>query len=109
MPKYVLAYHQNGGRPGSMPESEEEMAEVMKAWEGWFGSIGESLVDGGNPIAFAKTVNSDGSVSDGAGANPLTGYSLVDAPDIDAAVEIAKGCPVLANDGNVEVAETIDM
>ncbi len=109
MPKYVLAYHQNGGQPGSMPESEEEMAEVMKAWEGWFGAIGANLVDGGNPIAFAKTVNSDGSVSDGAGANPLTGYSLVNAPDIDAAVEMAKGCPVLANDGNVEVAEAIDM
>lgn len=109
MPKYVLAYHQNAGTQGGMPESEEEMAAVMKAWEGWFGTIGPSLVDGGNPISMAKTVHSDGSVTDGGGTNPLTGYSLVNADDIDAAVELAKGCPVLANDGNVEVAEAIDM
>ena len=109
MPKYVLAYHQNPGSPGGMPESEEAVAEMMKAWESWFGGIGANLVDGGNPTSIAKTVNSDGSVTDGAGANPITGYSLVNADDIDAAVEMAKGCPVLANNGNVEVAEAVDM
>ena len=109
MPKYVLAYHSNSGGPGGMPESEEEMAEVMKAWEGWFGTLGPNLVDGGNPIAFAKTINSDGSVSDGGGSNPLTGYSLIQADSIDAAIDLAKGCPVLQSDGNVEVAEAIDM
>lgn len=108
MPKYVLAYHQQGDGPG-MPESEDAMAEMMKAWENWFGTLGTALVDGGNPIAFAKTVGSDGSVADGGGANPLTGYSLVSAADIDAAVSMAKGCPVLASGGSVEVAEAIDM
>ena len=109
MPKYVLAYHQNPGTAGGMPEGEEAMAEMMKAWETWFGNLGENLVDGGNPISFAKTVNSDGSVSEGGGASPLTGYGLIQADNIDAAVEMAKGCPVLSNDGNVEVAEAIDM
>ncbi|MEM7140140.1 MAG: hypothetical protein AAF548_03845 [Actinomycetota bacterium] len=109
MPKYVLAYHSNSGGPAEMPDSEEGMAAVMQAWEAWFTSLGENLVDGGNPIAFAKTLGSDGSVSDGGGSNPLTGYSLVQTDDIDAAVELARGCPVLHNDGNVEVAEAIDM
>ena len=109
MPKYVLAYHSNSGGPSEMPDTEEGMAEVMQAWESWFASLGENLVDGGNPIAFAKTVNSDGSVSDGGGANALTGYSLVQADSIDAALDMAKGCPVLSADGNVEVAEAMDM
>lgn len=109
MPKYLLAYHHNTNDPGPMPESEAEVAELMAAWDAWFTDIGDGLVDGGNPVAFAKTVASDGSVSDGGGVNALTGYSLVEAPDIDAAVEIAKGCPLLHSDGNVEVAETIDM
>ena len=108
MPKYVLAYHQNPGTEGGMPEGEAEMAEMMAAWQSWFGSIGEALVDGGNPIAVARTVATDGSVSDGA-TNGLTGYGIINAADIDAACEIAKGCPVLNNNGNVEVAEAIDM
>ena len=79
------------------------MAAMMNLWETWFGSLGEAIVDGGNPIAFAKTVASDGSVADGGGLSPLTGYSLINADNIDAAVEMAKGCPVLANNGSVEV------
>ena len=109
MPKYLLAYHQNEGSAGGMPEGEEEMAAMMNAWETWYGGMGDKVVDGGNPIAFAKTIASDGSVSDGGGVSPLTGYTLINADNIDAAVEMAKGCPVLNNEGSVEVAEAIDM
>ena len=104
MTKYVLAYH-----GGSMPESEAEQAAVMAAWGTWFGSLGDAVVDGGNPTGRSKTVVSDGSANDGGGANPITGYSLINATDLDAAVSLAKGCPILAAGGTVEVAETIDM
>ena len=105
MAKYILSYH--GG--GEMPETEEAQAALYEEWGAWFGSIGESLVDGGNPVSQSRTVASDGSVSDGGGANPVTGYSLVTADDIDVAVGHAKGCPVLASGGSVEVSEAIDM
>ncbi len=104
MSKYVFAYH-----GGGTPESEEEGAKVMTAWESWFGSIGSSIADGGNPFGQSKTVASNGSVSDGGGANPITGYTLVNADNLDAAVELAKGCPILADGGTVEVAEAVDM
>jgi hypothetical protein len=48
-------------------------------------------------------------VSAGGGTNPLSGYSLINADNIDAAVQHAKGCPILAVGGTVEVAEAIDM
>ncbi|MGZ0218233.1 MAG: hypothetical protein ACKVIY_04340 [Acidimicrobiales bacterium] len=105
MAKYVLAYH--GGH--RMPETEEGMYDLMAAWSAWFSGMGGSLLDGGNPVGAAKTINSDGSVSDGGGANPLTGYSLIEAGSIDAALDIAKGCPVIGNGGSVEVAEATDM
>lgn len=105
MPKYVLTYH--GGK--GMPETEEEQAELMATWGAWFETIGGDLVDGGNPIGASKTVNSDGSVVDGGGANPTTGYSIINAADLDAAVTVSKGCPVLAGEGSVEVSEAIDM
>lgn len=100
MPKYVLTYRSTG----EMPEG-DEMAEEMKAWEGWFGQIGGDLVDGGNPIGQSKTIAAGG-VSDG---GEITGYTLINAGDIDAAVEVATGCPVLEGDGSVEVGEAIDM
>ena len=105
MPKYVLAYHGGAG----MEMDEAAMAQVMEAWGKWFGELGDALIDGGNPTAATKTVGSDGSVSDGGGANPITGYSLISADDLDAAVAKAKGCPILTAGGSVEVAEAIDM
>lgn len=104
MPKYVLAYH-----GGAMPESEEEQAKVMSDWEAWFGSLGDAVLDGGNPIAGSVTVGPDRSVSEGGGPNPLSGYSLIKADDLDAAAGLAQGCPILAGGGSVEVAEAIDM
>lgn len=103
MPKYLFAY-----TGGSTPESEEEQQRVMSQWMSWFGSLGDAVVDGGNPVAAAKTVAGGGSVSDG-GQSSLTGYSLVSADSLDAAAEMAKGCPVLEAGGAVEVYETIDV
>ena len=104
MPKYVLAYH-----GGGMAETPEEQEKVMAEWGAWFQSLGDAIVDGGNPIGGARTVLSDRSVTDGGGANPLSGYSLIKADDFDSAVGMAQGCPVLVGGGSVEVAEAVDM
>ena len=39
----------------------------------------------------------------------LTGYTVVNAKDMDAAVSIAQGCPVLANGHTVQISEAVDM
>ena len=89
---------------GGMPESQEEGAKVMKAWTDWFGELGDKLVDGGNPISSSKAISPDGSVMD-ATSGP-TGYSIIKADSLDAAVGIAKGCPVLAGGATLVVSET---
>ena len=43
------------------------------------------------------------------GANPASGYGLIEADDTDAAVRFARGCPILEDGGSVEVAECFDM
>jgi hypothetical protein len=101
MAKFVLAY-QGGG----MPQTEAEQQAAMEQWMGWFGQLGASVVDGGNPFGTSKRIGSNGSVGEG-GAASLTGYSIVDANDLDDAVEKAKGCPVLASGGSIDVYETI--
>jgi hypothetical protein len=103
MANYVLLYH-----GGGMPEGETEQQQVMEAWGGWFGQMGEAVVDGGNPVGAAVTVQPDGSTAEGGGANPATGYSVIKAGSLAAAVELAKGCPNLAAGGTVEVGETFD-
>ena len=104
MAKYVLVYH-----GGGMPETDEEQAAVMAAWGAWAESLKEALTDMGNAFGNSATINADGSVTPGGGANPASGYSLLEADSLDAAVALAKGNPILQSGGAIEVAETIDM
>src|SRR4029453_3071485 len=100
MADYVLLYS-----GGEMPEGKEEQDAVMAAWNAWFGELGGALKDGGNPFTpAAKTIGSDGSVSDGGGGG--RGYSIVTANSLDEAVTRVKGCPVLQGGASVTVYET---
>lgn len=104
MPKFIFAYH-GGGRP----ETPEEGAKEMAKWQAWMAKHADALSDPGAPVGMSKTVSSSG-VADNGGANPLSGYTLVEAADVDAACEIAKGCPILAEGkGSVEVAPIMEM
>jgi hypothetical protein len=104
MANYVLVY-----KGGSMAESPEEQEKVMAAWGQWFGQLGQSLVDGGNPFSGQSTaISSNGTVTQGASSG-LTGYSILKADTLDAATSMAKGCPVLTSGGSVEVWETLQV
>jgi hypothetical protein len=104
MAKYLFVYH-----GGSHPESKEAKAKAMAAWGQWFGSLGKAVIDGGNPVGPSSTVRSNGSVVKDGGANPATGYSLIEASNLDEAMKMAKGCPLLAAGGSIEVAQAMDM
>lgn len=103
MANFLLAYTGEAKQPAT----EEEGQKVMAAWMGWFGALGDAVVDGGNPISGSKSVASNGAVSDGA-ASGLSGYSVLKADSLDAAATLAKGCPHLAAGGSVEVYETFN-
>jgi hypothetical protein len=104
MAKYLFIYH-----GGDNPETDEEVAAVMDAWGSWLGGMGAAVIDGGNPVGKSSTVNPDGSVDDDGDANPVSGYGIFDASDLDDALAKAKGCPILPAGGSVELAEIIDM
>jgi hypothetical protein len=104
MATYLLAYKDSAG----MPEDEEEGKALMAAWGAWFESLGSAVKDPGNPFGPSKTVSEGGSVSDGA-ASGLTGYTVIEADGIDAAAEMAKGCPITSGGGSIEVYETFEV
>jgi hypothetical protein len=104
MAKYLFVYH-----GGSHPSNPAEVKKVMDAWAAWFGSMGSAVIDGGNPVGKSSTVKSDGSLVDGGGANPASGYSLIEASSLEDAHKKARECPLLKAGGTIEIAPTMDM
>lgn len=103
MSNYIFAYH--GG--GEMPASPEEGAKQMAKWQAWVGGLGDAMVNPGTPLGKSKTVSAGG-VSDDGGSNPLSGFSVVKADSMDAALKMARACPYL-DMGTIEVARMMEM
>jgi hypothetical protein len=103
MAEYILAFH-----GGSMPETPEEGEKVMAAWGAWMGALGDSITNPGAPVGMSKTVSAAGVVDNG-GANPVSGFTIVKADSMEAACEMAAGCPINDSGGSVEVAEIMPM
>lgn len=61
-----------------------------------------------NPIKNTSTINPDGSVTAGSKTS-MSGYTIVEAESIEAAISIAKACPFLDINGSLEVSELIKM
>ncbi len=104
MAKYLFIYH-----GGTKPSNPADVKKVMDAWGAWFGSMGAAVIDGGNPVGKSSTVKSDGSIANDGGANPVSGYTLIEAPNLDEAHKKARACPILESGGSIEIAEAIDM
>jgi len=71
------------------------------------------MLDGGAGLKpSGALVHADMSVTDGPFAELkelVGGYSMVEAPDLAAAVELAKGSPIPKSGGTVEVRELPNM
>ena len=102
MTKFAFIY--SGGAMAETPEAQQT---EMKAWTEWFGSLGGAVADIGNPFGASTAVSGDG-VAD-AGALGASGYSLVTAESLAAAAGLAKGCPIIASGGAVDVYEALEM
>lgn len=109
MKDFMMLFHSEPN-PNFQPSPEEIQAEV-KRWQDWMGGIAASgkLKSEGDALGFeGKTMNSDGTVTDGPYAEVkelVGGYVIVTAENVDEAIGLAKGCPVLENGGKVEVRD----
>jgi hypothetical protein len=89
-----------------MPEGQEARQQAMAAFGAWVAKTGPALVDPGAPLGPSKTV-STGSVSDGAASGPSGGYSVLEAEDIDAAVELVRDHPFVGRGGSLQVTAAV--
>lgn len=103
MPKFVLAYH---GKPDI--NSPEEGADHMEAWRSWMTGLGEAVADPGLAVGMSVTLSAKGTENNG-GANPISGYTVLQAETMDEVVALTKTCPHLSGSGTIEIAEALDL
>ena len=99
MPQYVLVYL-GGDQPSSPEEGKQHFARYME----WLASLGDAAISPANPLMNKCTVNPDGSITEG-GTTSMSGYTIIEADSMEAALEIAKACPFLEINGTLEVSE----
>ena len=103
MARYAIVY-----LGGDKPATKEEGMAHMQKYKEWLGSMGEACVSPANPLTNTHTINPDGTVVEG-GQSTMSGYTIIEADSIEAAVEIASGCPFLDINGTLEVSELMQM
>lgn len=93
-------------------QSPDELQADMELWTAWMGGLeAKGKLIGGQPLLpEGKVMKAGGKkVTDGPfteGKDIIGGYVVIRADDIEDALEMAKGCPILRNDGgSVEVRE----
>jgi hypothetical protein len=107
MAKYlILIYEDEAQYETATPEVFGEISQEHTDFMARVESLGATLLGGEalQPTGTATSVRSGGEVTDGPFAETkeaLGGYYLVDAPDLDTALTVARSCP--ARFGGVEV------
>jgi hypothetical protein len=96
--------------------SPEEMQRTMKKWMEWKDALernGHIKVQGERLDASGKVIRGKAkAVTDGPYVevkDSIQGYMLLEATDIEQAVDLAKGCPVLEREGTVEIRPFVSM
>jgi len=85
---------------------ENPTKEIMDAWGNWFESIGDKIVDPGSPLGPGREISPSGIKELPMGLESLTGYTVINADNMDEAEKIAKGCPMITS---VRVYEAMSM
>ena len=69
--------------------------EIMNDWHKWFESISDKTVDSGFGFGAAREITRDGSKELPLGLDSMTGYTIINAENLDEAEKIAKTCPMI--------------
>ena len=87
MPTFVFIYHAPQTPAEATPPTPEEMEQVMGAWMGWAGAVGDRMVDFGTPLTGGTEVSPSGVTPS---TREVVGYTILEADDADAALELAR-------------------
>jgi hypothetical protein len=103
MTQYIIAYI--GGR---QPETPEEGQAHFQKWQQWLTDLGPAVVNPGTPLSSHRLVSKDGVSEREGDPQRLTGFSMVEADSLEAAIEMARACPFL-DMGDLQVSQVMQM
>ena len=90
--------------------SPEQIQKTMEKWFGWFKELNANghIKNPGHPLlpTGKVVVGKQKTVTDGPFAEAkdiISGFTIIEAKDLDQAAELAKGCPIFEVGGSVEV------
>jgi hypothetical protein len=108
MEKFMLLFR-GGEHHASNAQESQAAADNMQEWMNWMGDLGQKgILVGAEPLqpTGKQVTGKNKTVTDGPyeeANETVGGYLIVNAKDIDEAVEISKGCPIFNENGKVEV------
>ncbi|QDV49852.1 YciI family protein [Gimesia fumaroli] len=113
MAKFMFLLRSGGIRESSSEKTPEEMQQMMQMYMDWMqeGTEAGWILDPGNRLGAGAVVKPDMTVIDGPFAETkelVGGYMVVETPDLAAAIEIAKGSPMVKGGNIIEVRELPD-
>ncbi|VDB00029.1 hypothetical protein S1OALGB6SA_1102 [Olavius algarvensis spirochete endosymbiont] len=90
MARFMFLY--NGPIPDMSKMTEKDSRTMMEDWMAWMSNTGKALVDPGGPLGPCNSV-----VDNGASKTPLEigTYSIVEAPNMEAAKKFSENHPFL--------------
>lgn len=103
MTQFVLVY-----LGGNQPTNPEEAGKHFEKYMEWLASLGDSVVIPTIPLKDTTTVSPDGAIKEG-GSSAMSGFSIIKADSMEAALSIAQACPFLEIGGSLEVSELMEM
>lgn len=103
MPRYLIVYL-GGDKPSTPEDGKKHFAKYME----WLNSLGAAVVSPMNPIKETCVVQPNGEVSAGS-TTAMSGYTIVEANSMEAALAMAQSCPFLEINGSLEVSELVEM
>jgi hypothetical protein len=98
----------------SFGPSPEQMQSNIQDWMNWVGGIAaQGKLTGANRLSFeGKILKPNHVIVDGPYAEVkeiIGGYVIVKATNIDEAMKLAEGCPILSHGGHVEVRSVLSV
>ncbi len=76
---------------------EKPTPEIMAAWGKWFESVADRTVEHGGFHGGAREISQDGARDLPMGMESITGYSIINAENLDEAERIAQDNPFIAS------------
>ena len=101
MAQYIICYF-----GGNHPTSPEDAQQHFEKYKQWLTALGDAAVSPANPLKGTRSVSPEGGESEGS-VTGMSGFTVIEADSLDAAIDISRSCPFLDIGGSLEVSELL--